>query len=67
MYVQAFLDEYSLCYCGDHLPALKPHTSPVTKGKEEEEEEESDAQVLQRDIIEVTSTIVPCPLPYFPA
>ena len=46
------LEEYYLCYCGNLLPALKPHRMSEMKGKDEEE---SDVDVLQRDVIEVNN------------
>lgn len=56
------LDEYSLCYCGNQVPALWPlgvkGEGPVLKGegpalKDEVEEEETDTAFLRRDVIEV--------------
>ncbi len=59
--VQVIMDEYSLCYSGDHIPALKPHPLPV----QGEEGEESDAEILQRDIIEVSITRLNTRVPFF--
>lgn len=57
--IQDLLKEYSLCHCGHQLPSLRPSATPPIsrkKGNSEEEEEETDADVLQRDIIEVLFT-----------
>lgn len=57
-YLQVLLSEYSLCYCGHRQPALRPRSNEPLQKKGEEEEEETDADILQRDIIQVNPEIL---------
>ena len=54
------MDEYSYCYYGNVLPALKSHDQPSEH--EGEDEKETDAEIFQKDVIEV-SYYVHAPLP----
>ena len=52
--LQAMLEEFSLCYSGNFLPALTPQALLAPRQREgATEDEEKDADILQRDIIAV--------------
>ena len=51
---QYLMDKYCYCFHGNTLPALRSHDqSHDSRKKEQEEEKESDAEVIQRDVVEV--------------
>ena len=58
------MDEYCCCHHGNILAALKSHDQSHDDLKEnEEEDKDSDAEIMQRDIVEVCHTYTPTPPP----
>ena len=53
------MDKYCCCHHGNTLPALRSHdqSHDLKEKKQEKEEEESDAEVIQRDVVEVMTAI----------
>ena len=59
------MDKYCCCHHGNTLPALRSHdqSHDLREKEQEKEEEESDAEVIQRDVVEVMTAIELCSEP----